>query len=137
MAIGNAHAVRRALSRRFIDMWAWAFPVFDWFKTNKYAGWIAGAVLLIFLGKWRDNHLETIHRADERRKVDAKWKERIDKANAETQQRIEQARDVAEEIERDLFESGGTYSTHDLNRDQLRKYTENDPNNLGRRLRDT
>ena len=94
--------------------------------------WIA---VLAVMGIWvlredakRDGRREGREDAEE------DFNKRIKEANAETADRVERARQAGDEIEKDLFDDSDR--TRELNLEQLRKLTDDDPNNRRGRVRD-
>lgn len=73
-----------------------------------------------------------------REKSKEAFEKAVTDANKETETRIERAIEAGKQIDEELFEDNpgdGDLSARDLNLEQLRKLTKNDPDNLGRRVR--
>ena len=110
----------------------WGRAVGAFFRNNEWAVWVGAGVSLLLAHKIQVRNARVEGEKTGRRKAEDEWREKIKEANAETADRVERARQAGDEIDEDLFDDSDR--TRELNLEQLRKLTTNDPNNDRRRV---
>ncbi len=113
----------------------WLYGVFSWLAKNRWAQLVGAGIAFFFTIK--SSH--ALGRYQGHRKGEAKAKEEFDEAietaNTQTEARADRAQQAGNEIDEQIYDDPDR-SADSLNAVELRRLTENDPHNHGRRVRD-